>query len=440
MLKLKISEENYFHRRLLDQLKKWIDRREIYAIKGPRQSGKTTLLKMLQKYLIEKKGIDPGNIIFLTFEDRDILEKFSSDPKEFIRSYIGQKKKERFYFLLDEFHYLEEGGQKLKLLYDLFENIKFIITGSSSLELTGKTAKYLVGRMFSFYLPQLSFAEYINTKSQQMNNIYSERSKLLRDFIISGKNFRLEKDIFESDFKKHFEEYSIFGGYPEVVKTEDFETKKVILKNIYETYVTKDIIELLKMNKVPKFRNIVKLLATRISSLVNFNNLCNDSNTYFKELKNFLSVLEETYIIFLLKPFYTNKATELKKNPKLYFMDTGLRNFAIDNFKEITLRTDGGNLIENTAFIQLHINYPEVPLKYWRTLAKAEVDFILEREKDLVPIEVKYANLSEPKISRGYRNFLLKYKPQNALVLTQGFCGQLKLSSSLVKFVPVWYL
>jgi len=433
-------EKKYFHRHLIDQLKKWIDRREIYAIKGPRQSGKTTLLKMLKEYLIEKKKINPDNIIFLTFEDRDILEKFSEDPKEFVRSYIGQKNKERFYFLLDEFHYVEEGGQKLKLLYDLFENIKFTITGSSSLELTGKTAKYLVGRMFSFYLPQMSFAEYIHIKSQQMNNVYTERSKLLRDFIVSGKDFKLKKDIFESDFKNHYEEYSLYGGYPEVVKTEDLETKKVILKNIYDTYVTKDIIELLKVNKVSKFRNIVKLLAVRISSLINFNNLCNDSDTYFKELKSFLSILEETYIIYLLKPFYTNKATELKKNPKLYFMDTGLRNFAIDNFKGIPFRTDKGNLMENAAFIQLHINFPEIPLKYWRTLAKAEVDFILEREKDLVPIEIKYANLSEPKISRGYRNFLLKYKPQKALVLTQGFCGQLKVNSSMVKFVPIWYL
>ncbi|MFO7979879.1 MAG: ATP-binding protein [Candidatus Aminicenantes bacterium] len=433
-------QKNYFHRHLMGQLKKWINRREIFAIKGPRQSGKTTLLKMLKEYLIEKKKINPDNIIFITFEDRDILEKFSEGPKEFVRSYIGQKNKERFYFLLDEFHYVEEGGQKLKLLYDLFENIKFIITGSSSLELTGKTAKYLVGRMFSFYLPQLSFAEYIHIKSQQMKNVYTERSKLLKDFIIFGKDFRLEKDIFRSDFKKHFEEYSLFGGYPEVIKTEDLETKKVILKNIYETYVTKDIIELLRVNKVSKLRNLVKLLATRMSSLINFNNLCNETSIYFKELKNFLSILEETYIIYLLKPFYTNKATELRKNPKLYFMDTGLRNFAIDNFKGIPLRTDKGNLIENAAFIQLHINFPEIPLKYWRTLAKAEVDFVLEREKDLVPIEIKYANLSEPKISRSYRSFLLKYKPQNALVLTQGYCGQLKVNSCRVKFVPIWYL
>ena len=435
-----MQNNQYFSRSLMEKLKKWIDRREIYAIKGPRQSGKTTLLKMLNEYLIRKKGVSPDNIIFLTFEDRDILEKFSADSKEFIRSYIGKKKKERFYFLLDEFHYLEEGGQKLKLLYDLFENVKFIITGSSSLELAGKTAKYLVGRVFSFYLPQLSFAEYLGLKSQQMNNIYCERTKFLKDFIISGKDFLLEKDIFASDFKKYFEEYSIFGGYPEVVKTEDFETKITILKNIYETYVTKDIIELLKINKVSKFRTIVKLLSTRISSLINFNSLCNDSNTYFQELKSFLSVLEETYIIYLLKPFYTNKATELKKNPKLYFIDTGLRNFAIDNFKEIGLRTDGGNLIENTAFIQLRINYSEIPIKYWRTLAKAEVDFILEREKDIVPIEVKYANMSEPKITRSFRNFLLKYKPENALVLTRGFCGQLKVDSSLIKFIPIWYI
>ncbi|MGB2845133.1 MAG: AAA family ATPase, partial [Candidatus Aminicenantaceae bacterium] len=205
-------------------MKKWIDRREIYAIKGPRQSGKTTLLKMLQQYLIKEKEINPENIIFLTFEDREILEKFSLNPKDFIKSFIGKRQNERFYFFLDEFHYLADGGQKLKLLYDLFENIKFVITGSSSLELTGKTAKFLVGRMFSFYLFELSFAEFIRVKSSQLNNVYLERSKTLIEFINTGKNFRLEKDIFRSDFEKYFEEYAIFGGYPEVIKTDDSHT------------------------------------------------------------------------------------------------------------------------------------------------------------------------------------------------------------------------
>lgn len=435
-----METKKYFSRNLMDKLKKWIDRREIYAIKGPRQSGKTTLLKMLQEYLVKEKKINPENIVFLTFEDREILEKFSLSPKDFIKSFIGKRQNERFYFFLDEFHYLVDGGQRLKLLYDLFENIKFIITGSSSLELTGKTGKFLVGRMFSFYLYQLSFAEFIKVKSKQLNNVYQERAKTLGDFITTGKSFRLEMDIFGHDFKKHFEEYAIFGGYPEVIKTEDYETRRAILKNIYETYVSRDIIELLRLNNITKFRTIVSLLASQIGSLINYNSLCTDSQSYFKEMKQYLSILEETYIISLLRPFFTNKATELKKNPKVYFIDIGLRNYALNNFNEIEFRPDGGNIIENAVFTQLRINYPEVSIKYWRTLAKAEVDFLLEIGRKIVPIEVKYSKISEPKISRGFRNLLFHYKPEKALILTKGFCGELKVNSSLVKFVPVWYI
>ena len=180
---MKKQNIQYFPRVLLGLLKKWIDRKEIYAIKGPRQSGKTTLLKMLQEWLINEKKVEPENIIFLTFEDREVLEKFSTNPKTFIGSFIGEKKEERFYFLIDEFHYLIEGGQKLKLLYDLFENIKFIITGSSSLELTGKTSKFLVGRVFSFHLWQLSFREFVYVKSPRLSNYCQERSELVKNFI-----------------------------------------------------------------------------------------------------------------------------------------------------------------------------------------------------------------------------------------------------------------
>ena len=86
-----METKKYFSRNLMDKLKKWIDRREIYAIKGPRQSGKTTLLKMLQEYLVKEKKINPENIVFLTFEDREILEKFSLAPKDFIKSFIGKR-------------------------------------------------------------------------------------------------------------------------------------------------------------------------------------------------------------------------------------------------------------------------------------------------------------------------------------------------------------
>ena len=434
-----MKKTQYFQRSLLSELTQWIDRKEIYAIKGPRQSGKTTLLKMLQHYLVEEKGIDPDNIIFLTLEDRENLEKFSRNPREFVRSLTVHKQNERFYFLIDEFQYLPDGGQKLKLLYDIFENIKFIITGSSSLELTGETGKFLVGRMFSFYLYQLSFAEFIRVKSRQLDNVYEEKSKLVRDFITTGNNFQIQEDIFGDNFQEYFEEYVLFGGYPEVIKTEDIETKRVILKNIYDTYVSRDIIELLKITDITKLRTVLRLLANQTGNLINYNDLTTDSQSYFTQIKHYLSILEETFIISLLRPFFTNKATELKKNPKVYFIDNGLRNYILNNFNNLEVRPDAGSIIQNAVFTQLKMNQVD-SLRYWRTLAKAEVDFVLELGGELVPIEVKYSLFKVPRISRGFRNFLLQYQPERALVFTKNFWGELKVGSSLVKFVPVWYL
>ncbi len=99
----------------------------------------------------------------------------------------------------------------------------------------------------------------------------------------------------------------------------------------------------------------------------------------------------------------------------------------------------GGGIIENAVFTQLKISEPD-SLKYWRTLAKAEVDFIIEIGNEIIPIEVKYSYLKVAKVSRGFRNFLLQYRPKRAMVLTEGFWGELKIESSLLKFVPVWYL
>jgi predicted AAA+ superfamily ATPase len=428
----------YLPRLLFDEIIKWLKRREIIAIKGPRQSGKTTLLLMIQDYLIEKEKVNPKNVIFLTFEDREILEKFSKAPKDFVSSFIRVQKNERFYFLIDEFHYLEEGGQKLKLLYDIFPNVKFIITGSSSLEIAGKTAKFLVGRIFSFYLYQFSFEEFIKAKSDQLSYIYEERKNKVIDFILNGKDFKFTEDIFQEDFRKLFEEYAIYGGYPEVVKAEDVETKKIILKNIFETYITKDIIELLRINNLHKFRNLFTLLANQIGNLINYNSLSSDVQSYFREVKHFISVLEETFIIFLLRPYFSNKITELKKNPKVYFVDIGLRNYAINNFNELDLRGDIGQIVENICLFQLRVRYSDFPIKYWRTLSKAEVDFILELGNEIIPIEVKYS--VEPKISRSLRNFISEYKPKKVLVITKGFSGEEKINSSLVKFIPAWYL
>jgi len=427
----------YLERKLTKELEKWLKRKEIIAIKGPRQGGKTTLLKILKEHLITKMKILPRHLVYVTFEDRDILEAFSNDPKEYVRSYLAKEPKAKFYFLIDEFQYLKDGGQKLKLLYDSYENIKFIITGSSSLEITEHTAKYLVGRVFSFYLYQFDFWEYLQVKPGNLRNVYEETAEKIDDFLERGKSFSIKEDIFAKDFMRCVEDFVIFGGYPEVIKAKDTETKRMILKNIYDTYITKDIIELLKVKDISGFRAVVSLLANQIGNLLNLHTLATDSGSYFRQMKQYLSILEETFIIRNLKPYFKNKTTELKKNPKIYFVDTGLRNWTINNFNKFGLRADMGSLVENIALSSLYQKKEEI--RYWRTLGQAEVDFILRCPDKIIPVEVKYSPLKSPEISRSLKNFISAYSPPRALVLTRGFWGGIKIRDTKVAFAPLWY-
>jgi len=428
----------YLSRNLTRQLQKWLDRPEIIAIKGPRQAGKTTILKILKEYLISQRKVSPQHIIYITFEDRDILEAFSKDPKVYVSSYLTKDLDKKIYFLIDEFQYLQDGGQKLKLLYDTYENIKFIITGSSSLEITEHTAKYLVGRVFSFYLYQFSFSEYLQIKPQNLQNVYLETSKKINDFLNKGKMLSIKEDIFAKDFSRYFEDFIIFGGYPEVIKTQDIQTKGIILKNIYDTYITKDIVGLLRIKDLSGFRTVVRLLANQTGNLLNLHTLASDSGSYFRQLKQYISILEETFIIRNLKPYFKNRTTELKKNPKVYFIDTGLRNWIVNNFNKFEIRPDTGSLIENTVFCYLY-QRKEEEIRYWRTLGQAEVDFILRQNNEIIPIEVKYSSMKSPEISRSLKSFINAYKPPRAITLTKGFWGRAKIADTDVAFIPVWY-
>ncbi|MDH5753979.1 MAG: ATP-binding protein [Candidatus Bathyarchaeota archaeon] len=428
-----MEKELIFPRDVTANLLRWIGRREAYAIKGPRQSGKTTLLKILEDFLI-KEGI---NTVFLNFEDPDVLEAFEKNPKEYIRSFITKKGK--FCFLMDEYHYVSDPGKKLKLLYDTFENVKFIVTGSSSLELSGAMAKFLVGRVFFFELFPFSFHGFLVAKNSRLAKIYEKKNKSVKEFLLDGK-VEVEEEIFLKEFTPLFNEYLIFGGYPAVIKAEDFETKRIILKNIYDTYVSKDVVEFLKVSDAFRYRNVVRSLAALTGNLVNYNEVCSTCQTYYKELKRMLSILSETYIIKLIQPFYKNLITELKKIPKVYFFDLGLRNYVIDNFNPLEKRTDAGALIENLVFLSLRNNFPEANINYWRTIAKAEVDFVFRMKDEAIPIEVKYRFFRKPKISRSLRSFIRSYKPKKALVITKDFWGKMKVNNTVILFVPACYL
>lgn len=435
-----MDKGKYIERDLTAQLVKWLGRKEILAIKGPRQSGKTTLLQLLKEHILKSGLAEEEQIIFRSFEDRDELEQFTVSPKTYLKSYLQDSQKPHF-FLLDEYQYVRQGGQKLKLLFDSFPNVKFIITGSSSLELISQTGRYLVGRMFSFNLYPLSFSEFLRFKDTRLYRVFKEFRHQVQKFL-EAKLSIIPEDIFIKEILPLFEEYCQFGGYPEVVKTDDYQTKIQILKNIADTYVEKDIIQLLKIESITEFRLLTRLMAAQIGQLINYQQLCSDTKLHFKKVKHFLSVLEETYLIKTLLPFSKNQSTEIKKNPKIYFLDPGLRNYFVASFSLPLTRPDKGSLIENTIFTNLIYHYQEKfwKINFWRTFGGAEVDFILFNGLDQIPIEVKYSSFKTPKIIRGYRSFLTTYKPNNGLVLTKDFWGKTKIGKTSIFFAPCFYI
>lgn len=174
--------------------------------------------------------------------------------------------------------------------------------------------------------------------------------------------------------------------------------------------------------------------------LVRYSSLAQDSSISFREVKKFLGVLQQTFVISLLSPFHTNKISELKKSPKVYFLDLGLRNALISDFRNLALRQDKGAIIENFVFQNLFYRSKTNHLSFWRTKQGAEVDFILQFQNELIPLEVKYRPFKEPKIPRGMLSFIQTYAPEKAIILTQDYFKITKKQKTKILFFPVYFI
>ncbi|MGB9637638.1 MAG: ATP-binding protein, partial [Microgenomates group bacterium] len=261
-----------------------------------------------------------------------------------------------------------------------------------------------------------------------------------------AKNPQLEKVINEEReispslneyIKTYLNEYLIWGGYPEVVLADDLETKKILLDNIYQLYFLKDVTTLAHLMEDWKLKKLTKILAANIGGTLNYSQLAAETNIDFKTLKSYLNFLEKTFIIFLITPFFTNKMKEITKNPKIYFCDLGLRNALIDSFAPVLLRKDFGFLLEN--FLAVCLKQVKERPHFWRTKAKAEVDFVVQLSGKPLPIEVK-SHLTQAKISRSLQSFIFRYQPEKAFVANLNLFGKKKFADCEVDFIPVYLI
>ncbi|NLA25156.1 MAG: ATP-binding protein [Bacteroidales bacterium] len=344
-----------FDRVVLKKIQPFLNTNDILLFYGSRQVGKTTLMKIIQEKYFK------NNSIFFDLENLDYLDLLNSGPELFIsylKSYHAWDESNKITVFIDEVQYLSNPTNLLKYIYDHYKNIKLIVSGSSSFEIRGKLHDSLAGRLIKFEIYPLSFEEFLIFKDKE------NLSKLI------GQNIDIE--LINKELKFYFEEYILFGSYPKLVLANDIDIKKAYLKQIYDTYIQKDIKDIGKIREVEKFNRLVKILANQTGNLLNISKLSRTLSVAINTINEWLFLLENTFVIKLIRPFHKNLRSELTKMPKLYFIDTGLRNI-INNSFEIT-----GSTFENSFLSYINHAYTAEKINFYRTQDKKEIDFIID--------------------------------------------------------------
>lgn len=407
----------FIPRTVLSEIQGHLDKPEITVILGPRQAGKTTILSRLREEMNQKGK----KTLFLSLDNLEEREHFVSQNALLRRIELAFGKSAKGYVFIDEVQRLKDAGVFLKGLYDMGNPHKFVVTGSGSLELKASIAESMVGRKKEFFVHPLSFSEFFAYRS-------GERPDKIREFF----------EVRPHEGERVFDEYATYGGYPRVALAETKAEKENILREIYAAYVERDVKALLGIEKDAAYGELVRYLAGTVGGVINRAEISRAAGVSEKTVRQYLDVLEKTYIVRIAHPFHRNITKELTKSPKVYFVDLGLRNYAAQNFQSFHGRVDKGMVFENFVFARLlELNLP-FPPKFWRTQAGAEVDFVMERGGEILPVEAKSGDA--PRISRGLMSFVRHYAPAEAYVYFAGSGGgeEEKRDGTRIKFVPYY--
>lgn len=406
------KDDASIERELLPSVIRDLEKPEITVITGSRQVGKTTLLMDVIAHLL-RKGVQANAIFYFNLDDFNLLPYFDqyTDFLQFINSeYRGFS-----YIFIDEVQRMENPGLFLKILYDLKLKMKLVVSGSSSLELRAKISEHLTGRKHTFEMYPFSFEEFLSARNIEYYH---------------KKNIDTLVKFHSSDLDKLLKEFVTFGGYPKVILSESAREKAVELKEIYDSYVKKDVKDFLKIENIAGYNNLIKGLALQSGNLVIYYELSLMTGLNIKTVKKYIDYLEGTYIFKRVPPYFTNARKEISKSPKIYAYDMGLMNYITGRLNGSTY--DKGSLMENFVFKELVSGGLE--MKFWRTGSGAEVDFVVKG----IPIEVKASIMKEPSLSRSFHSYLKTYNPGKGFWVNANYYGERMVNEGKVHFYPLW--
>jgi hypothetical protein len=430
--------EHLFPRKTVGQIKSYFDDEHIILIVGSRQTGKTSLLYLLMQELLQRQ-VPAEQIFYVSLEDFAILEVCNRSPLEFTNYLkgLGANLELRNFVCIDEIQYLQDPTHFLKYIFDEFPNLKLFVTGSSSLEIRRKFKDSLAGRKLVFELAPLDFSEFLLFKGEQkLAELVDQFS--LRQIVMRGTIADFALRPFQQKLLDYYFQFAVYGGYPRIVREAAIDKKVAFLEELVQAYVRKDIKDLMRIDNVQGFNNLLKMLAVQTGNLLNNAELAKTLQMSRETVERYLFLLENTFIIKRVYPFFSNRSKELVKMPKLFFLDTGLRNALLRSFQDISLRPDAGALVENAVFANLYKNSPLLEkIHFWRTQTQNEVDFVLHHNETL-PIEIKFSPFTTPFLTAGLRSFTKDYNCRYAVMLMQDAVAMARIGEVNTLFLPFW--
>lgn len=356
---------NYLVRDLSKNIIKKLQPNKVVIVFGARRVGKTVLVKEVLKQLNEP-------ILMLNGEDINVHDKLAIRSVENYKQILGSHK----LLYIDEAQKIPEIGLKLKLMIDEIDDLKIIISGSSSFDIHKDAGEPLTGRKYSFNLFALAENEY-----DQIENNISKIDKV--------------------------RERLIFGNYPELLHLPDREDKIDYLNEMVSSYLLKDILVYENIKNSQKIFNLLRLIAFQIGGEVSLQELGTKLGISKNTVEKYLDLLSKVFILHKVEGFSRNLRKEITKNSRWYFLDNGIRNAVIANFNPIESRNDIGALWEN-YMISERLKFQEYQRLmsnnyFWRTYEQQEVDWVEERNGSLYGYEFKWKE-SKVKIPTQWKN------------------------------------
>jgi predicted AAA+ superfamily ATPase len=376
---------DYIPRSLEPVLKKAVSEFPAVALIGPRQSGKTTLLK----HLFEKQ------YSIVTLEPPDVRLAALKDPRGFLRLYPPP-------VVFDEIQYAPELLPYIKEQIDSHRDRvgQYILTGSQNLLLMQQVTESLAGRVAVLKLLPVSRWE---------SNFQAQRF------------LPWEKKTTSLPHQSQTELWAgiLRGSYPEIVRNPERDFR-LWHASYMQTYLERDVRNLRNIGDLTQFQTFLRALASRSAQILNLSDLARDVGVSVNTTKDWISLLEASFQVFILRPYYANIGKRLIKAPKIYFMDTGLLCYLV-GLRDIDHAMSGpmgGAIFENlvvTEILKIFTHRGEEPaMYYWRTSHGSEVDLIIETQAGLIPLEIKKTETPRPEMANGIAAFKQDFEKKAA--------------------------